>query len=110
MNSMGNFNFPNGRDRFNEDPNLLIPGAWQIERNSPEEREILAGFRRVYFNNSEIITEEMMPQWVDFCTDRESTIGISKFVDFHYKHQPVYYYRFSYSGSFSLAQVRKTIF
>lgn len=103
--SMSNYLFPNGRDRFNRDPNLLIPYTWKIERNSPEEREILDGFRRVYFNGSETITEDMMMQWVDFCTDREKTAAISKFVDFHYKEQPVYYYRFSYSGAFSVTQV-----
>jgi hypothetical protein len=105
VDSMSNMNFPNGRNRFNADPNLLIPGAWKIERNSPEEREILDGFRRVYFNGSEVITEDMMWQWTEFCSDREGIIGISKFVDFHYKKQPVYYYRFGYSGAFSLTKV-----
>ena len=105
MDSMTNLLFPNGRDRFNADPHLLIPDAWKIERNSDEAMEIIDGFRRVYFNGSEVVTEDMMMQWMEFCSDRENAFGMSKFVDFHYKQQPVYYYRFSYSGAFSFSQV-----
>ncbi|CAG9798541.1 unnamed protein product [Chironomus riparius] len=104
MDSMTNLLFPNGRDRFNADPHMLIPDAWKIERNSSEAWEIIDGFRRVYFNGSEIVTEDMMMQWMEFCSDRENAFGMSKFVDFHYKEQPVYYYRFSYSGAFSFSQ------
>jgi carboxylesterase type B len=73
--SMGNMLFPDGPTRFNANPHLLIPDAWQIEPNSSEAREILAGFRRVYFNGSETITPEMMWQWTQFCSDRCSTTG-----------------------------------
>jgi hypothetical protein len=103
--SMSNMLFPNGRDRFNADPHLLIPDAWRIERNSADAREIIDGFRRVYFNGSEIVTEDMMWQWTEFCSDREAIFGISKMVDFHSKKQPVYYYKFGYSGAFSLTKV-----
>jgi carboxylesterase type B len=47
-----------------------------------------------------------MWQWTQFCSDRETLFGISKLVDFHYQKQPVFYYRFSYSGSFSYSQQR----
>jgi hypothetical protein len=101
--SLTNILFPQGRDRFNADPHLLIPYNWEIRRNSPEEAEILDGFRRVYFNGSTVI--EDMWQWVQFCNDRENIFGISKLVNFHYKVQPTYYYTFSYVGAFSLTQV-----
>lgn len=103
--SMSNMLFTDGPTRFNENPNLLIPDAWQIAPNSPEAQEIIDGFRRVYFNDSDTITSDMMWQWSQFCSDRELLFGVSKLVDFHYKKQPTFYYRFSYSGSFSYSQV-----
>ena len=106
VDSMANMGWPEGRTRFNENPNLLIPDAWQIEPDSSEAQEIIDGFRRVYFNGSEIITPEMMWQWTQFCSDREIIFGVSKLVDFHYKQQPTYYYRFSYSGNLSYTQIR----
>lgn len=106
VDSMLNRLSPDGPTRFNENPNLLIPDAWKIEPNSLEAQEILAGFRRVYFNGSQTITPDMMNEWVDFCSDREIIFGMSKLVDFHYKRQPTYYYRFSYSGAFSYTQQR----
>jgi carboxylesterase type B len=106
VDSMSNMLFPDGPTRFNENPNLLIPDAWQIEPNSAEAREIIDGFRRVYFDGSEIIRPDQLWQWTQFCTDREHAFGISKLVDFHYQKQPVYYYRFSYSGAFSYTQVK----
>lgn len=106
VDSMANMLFPDGPSRFNENPNLLIPDAWQITPNSPEAQEIIAGFRRVYFNGSDTITSDMLWQWTQFCSDREVLFGISKLVDFHYKQQPTFYYRFSYSGSFSYTQVK----
>lgn len=109
MHSMENLNFPEGRDRFNEDPHLLIPDAWKIERDSPEAEEIIDGFRRVYFGGSEVITEEMMMEWMEYCSDRENIFPMSKFVDFHRNHQPIYYYRFSFSGAFSFHQVSQLI-
>ena len=108
--SMGNMNFPDGPTRFNENPHLLIPAAWQIEENSSEAREIIDGFRRVYFNGSETITPDMLWQWTIFCSDREILFGISKLVDFHYQKQPTFYYRFNYSGSFSYTQVKFNFF
>lgn len=106
VDSMANMNFPDGPTRFNENPHLLIPDAWKIAPNSPEAQEIINGFRRVYFNGSTTITPNMLWQWTQFCSDREVIFGISKLVDFHYKKQPTYYYRFSYSGAFSYTQVR----
>jgi carboxylesterase type B len=109
VDSLANMLFPDGPDRFNENPHLLIPDAWKIPPDSAEAREIIDGFRRVYFNGSETITQDMMWQWTEFCTDREMIFGISKLVDFHYPKQPTYYYRFSYSGSFSYTQVNHYI-
>ncbi|CRK97482.1 CLUMA_CG010871, isoform A [Clunio marinus] len=103
--SMTNMLFPDGITRFNENPNLLIPDAWQIEANSQEANEIINGIRRVYFNGSDVIRPDMLWQWTQFCSDRELIFGVSKLIDFHYKRQPVYYYRFSYSGSLSFSQI-----
>lgn len=106
VDSMSNMLFPDGPDRFNENPNLLIPAAWEIPHDSPDAREIIDGFRRVYFNSSETITPDMMWQWTEFCSDREVIFGVSKLVDFHHAKQPTFYYRFSYSGAFSYTQVK----
>lgn len=107
--SMTNMLFPDGPTRFNADPHLLIPDAWQIERNSSEADEIISGFRRVYFNGSDVIEPDMLWQWTQFCSDRELIFRVSKLVDFHRELQPTYYYRFSYSGSFSYTQVRNDL-
>lgn len=108
--SMRNMLHPEGQTRFNNNPHLLIPEAWQITPNSSEANEIISGIRRVYFNDSVVITPEMLWEWTQFCSDRELIFGISKLVDFHYKNQPTFYYRFSYSGSFSFTQVITKIF
>lgn len=106
VSSMTNMLSSGGLQRFNDNPHLLIPDAWQIEPNSSEANEIIDSIRRIYFNGSDVITPEMLWQWTEFCSDRENTFGMSKLVDFHHSRQPTFYYRFSYSGSFSYFQVK----
>lgn len=91
-------------ERFNHNPNLLVPPEWNIEPNSPEANEVINGFRNLYFNGSRNITTDYALQWSHYSTDRDFIFGMSKMVRLHRSRQPIYYYRFSYSGALNIAK------
>ena len=91
-------------ERFNQNPNLLVPLEWNIQPNSPQALEVIAAFRNLYFGGAQIITQDMALQWSDYVSDREFIFGISKMARLHRARQNVYYFRFSYKGSLSFAQ------
>lgn len=86
-------------ERFNQNPNLLIPTEWNLTPGSPQANEVINGFRNLYFGGAVNITTDMALQWADYSSDRDYNFGISKLARLHRVHQPVYYYRFSYEGS-----------
>lgn len=91
-------------ERFNQNPNLLIPPEWNVQPNSAAAMEIINAFRSIYFFGSPVITQDMVWQWSQYVSDREFIFGISKLARLHRIHQSVFYFRFSYSGSLSFAQ------
>jgi acetylcholinesterase len=91
-------------ERFNQNPNLLIPPEWNLAPNSPEALEVIDAFRSLYFNGSTVITTDMALQWAEFSSDREFIFGISKQARLHRLRQSIYYFQFSYSGALSFVQ------
>ena len=91
-------------ERFNQNPNLLVPLEWNIQPNSPQALEVIAAFRNLYFGGVQNITQDMALQWSDYVSDREFIFGISKMARLHRARQNVYYFRFSYKGSLNLAE------
>jgi carboxylesterase type B len=91
-------------ERFNQNPNLLIPPEWNLRPNSTEAFEVINAFRSIYFGGSPVITQDMAWQWTQYVSDREFIFGISKQARLHETRQSVYYFRFSYSGALSFAQ------
>ena len=95
---------PTHLEPFNQNPNLLVPPEWNLTPNSPFANEVITAFRNLYFGGSSVITPDMALQWANYASDREYIYGISKMARLHRVRQPVYYYRFSYSGALSFAQ------
>ena len=91
-------------ERFNQNPNLLIPSEWNLTPNSPQAFEVINAFRSIYFGGSPVITQDMPWQWAQYVSDREFIFGISKQARLHRIRQSIYYFRFSYVGSLSFAQ------
>ena len=91
-------------ERFNQNPNLLVPSEWNLTPNSAEALEVITAFRNLYFGGSQNITQDMPWQWASYVSDREFNFGISKQARLHQLRQSVYYFRFSYSGALSFAQ------
>lgn len=97
-------NNPLALERFNQNPNLLVPLEWNIAPNSPQAQEVIAAFRTLYFGGAQNITANMAVQWSDYVSDREYISGISKLARLHRPLQRVFYYRFSFSGALSFGQ------
>lgn len=97
-------NDPTHLEAYNQNPNLLVPSEWNLIPNSPNSNEVLAAFRNLYFGGAQTITPDMALQWANYASDREYIFGISKLARLHRYRQPVYYYRFSYSGALSFSQ------
>jgi carboxylesterase type B len=91
-------------ERLNMNPNLLVPLEWNIEPGSPRAQEVIAAFRSLYFGGAQTITADMALQWSDYVSDRLYVFGISKLARLHRPLQPVFYYRFSFSGALSFGQ------
>lgn len=91
-------------ERFNMNPNLLVPTEWNLTPNSPQAFEVINAFRNVYFGGAANITTDMAWQWSNYVSDREFIFGISKQARLHRARQQVYYFRFTYTGSLSFLQ------
>lgn len=91
-------------ERFNQNPNLLIPSEWNLTPNSPEAIEVINAIRQTYFFGLAVLNEDLIWQWAAYVSDREFIFGISKQARLHQSRQQVFYYRFSYVGALSFAQ------
>lgn len=97
-------NDPLALQAFNQNPNLLVPSEWNLAPNSADALAVISAFRSLYFGGAQNITIDMAEQWSNYVSDREYIFGISKLARFHSRRQPVFYYRFSYSGSMNFGQ------
>lgn len=97
-------NDPSILERFNQNPNLLVPPEWNITPNSPDAASVITAFRNLYFGGNQNITTDYALQWSHYATDRDFVFGMSKMVRLHRNRQSVYYYRFSYSGALNIAK------
>lgn len=92
-------------DRFNANPHLLIPPEWNLTPNSPEANEVIIAFRNLYFGGSTTITMANYWGWTQYISDFEFIFGVVKANRLHWNRQNVYHFKFSYSGTLSLAQL-----
>lgn len=95
---------PTHLEAFNQNPHLLVPPEWNLAPNSIDAMTVIIAFRLIYFDGAETITPSMALEWANYASDREFNFGISKLARLHRLRQPVYYYRFSYSGALSFGQ------
>lgn len=91
-------------ERFNQNPNLLLPPEWNLTPNGANAIEVINAFRSVYFGGATEITTELAWQWSNYVSDREFIFGISKQARLHRNWNSTFYFRFSYSGALSFAQ------
>lgn len=91
-------------ERFNQNPNLLIPPEWELLPNSIQALEVINVFRVIYFGGAQNITVEHAHGWSQYVSDREFIFGISKQARLHQIRQRVFYFKFNYSGALSFAQ------
>ncbi len=99
------FQDPTLLNRFNQNPNLLIPPEWDIAPNSPEATEVITAFRNLYFGGSTIITSGQSLGWSQYVSDREFIFGCERAARVHFNQQNVYYFRFSFSGSKNVSEI-----
>ena len=106
LNSIANIrDDPSILERFNQNPNLLIPREWNIAPNSQTATQMIASIRSVYFQGSQVLTPAMEWEWSNFVSDREFILGVSRQANWHVSLQPTYYFQFSYSGSLNLFKI-----
>jgi carboxylesterase type B len=96
---------PNQLDRFNQDPNLLIPLEWNLTPSSAEALEVISAFRNLYFGGASVITSSHFWGWTQYVSDREFIFGCDKAARLHWNQQPLYNFKFAYSGAMSVAQI-----
>lgn len=96
---------PNLLDRFNQNPHLLVPVEWNLAPGSPQAQEVITAFRNLYFGGATTITTAHSWGWTQYVSDREFIFGCDKAVRLHWNRQPVYNFRFSFTGAMSMAQI-----
>lgn len=89
--------------RINNNRTVLIPYRWNIPWNSPEATEITTAIYDFYFNGQPI-SRELRWEWSQFLSDQMFNYDIDRTVRLTSAAQvpPVYYYKFSFEGSFSI--------
>lgn len=92
-------------ERFNQNPNLLIPREWNIEPNTQTASQMITAIRNTYFGGRLTVTPDMEWEWSNFVSDREFILGVSRAANWHVNFQPTYYFKFSYSGSLNLLKI-----
>lgn len=90
-------------NEMNENPFLIVPSEWNLTPESPEAVEVIETFNKVYLTNLKNVSAAAW-EWANYFSDREIIFGVSKQAQFHSKVQPVYYFRFSYSGALNFGQ------
>lgn len=92
-------------NRFNQDPNNLLPIEWNLTPNSLEANEVIIAFRNLYFNGETQITFDHIWGWTQYVSDREFIFGVDKLTRLHWQKQSLYKFMFSYSGAKSVLQI-----
>jgi bile salt-stimulated lipase len=93
-------------ERFTENKNLLVPQLWELQPGSAQAQQVIASFQETYFGGKLNSSSEVLWQWANYASDRHFIYGMSKISRAHSSVQDVYFYKFSYSGSFNFYKVR----
>lgn len=90
-------------ENLKQNPFALVPSDWNLSPGSSEAEEVIEAFRKIYLIESKNISEAAW-EWANYFSDREFVFGIIKQAQIHSKLQPVYFFRFSYSGALNFGQ------
>lgn len=94
---------PNVFNAFNENPHIMVPFQWNVSESSPESERIVENISEFYFQGAPLSTAVRYP-YTQYNTDLMFARGIDMTANIHSKQQdaPVYYYKFSFTGSLNL--------
>lgn len=92
-------------DGYNENPHFLVPTSYHLPRNSLEEREVAATFKKMYFGG-ENLSSSNLHGFADYHTDAQFKLQTQRFLLLFQEHSsmPIYKYDFSYEGSLSFVK------
>lgn len=98
---------PDIYDRFEANPNMFVPPAWEIGAGTRESDDISDQVKDMYFGGAEM-TEKL--NYVDYSSDLHFHYPTYKTVKMMAAHQttstaPIYNYLFSFDGTLNLAKV-----
>lgn len=90
---------------INNNPELLVPGEWNIPIGSQASREITDEIRNFYFRGT-TLGDDMRVEWSQYLTDVLFAAGIDYQNRLHSERQgnPIFYYMFSFDGSLNLVK------
>lgn len=94
---------PNVFNVYNADPHIMIPKTWNVSRDSPESDDIVKHISEFYFQGRPLSTA-VRHQYTQYNTDLMLARGIDITAEIHSRKQvqPVFYYKFSFTGSLNL--------
>lgn len=91
---------PGMLERYNENPDFLVPLSFNLPRNSVESREVSTTFRQLYFGG-ENLSSRNLNGFADYQTDAQFKFTTQRVLNLFMEHSntPIYKYSFSYDGS-----------
>jgi carboxylesterase type B len=91
-------------ERFTQNQDLLLLEDWTFpDRKSKD--EVIQQILDLYFGGKLNSTWDFGYQFANYISDRSFVFGISKMFMLHSELQDVYYYKFSYNGSFNYMKI-----
>lgn len=93
------------RDTVNANRNMVVPTTmWDVEPNSAAGNAITTSFWSHYLNGQDLSLANRY-EWSQFNSDVHFNWGVDQCVRYHArKTSPVYYYVFSYDGTFNMVK------
>lgn len=96
----------NVRDTINANRSLVVPTTlWDVDPNSASGQAITNAFWDFYMNGQNLALGNRY-EWSQFNTDVHFVWGIDQTIRYHLQHKvsPLYYYKFSFDGSFNMVK------
>lgn len=86
-------------DRYNENDDFFVPLSFNLDKNSPEVKEVASVFKNLYFNGEQL-SSESLNEWAKFHTDAQFKFPADRAIKSfaNVSSHPIYYYDFSYDG------------
>ncbi|XP_035774123.1 LOW QUALITY PROTEIN: neuroligin-4, Y-linked-like [Anopheles albimanus] len=90
-------------ETFNNNPQLLVPIAWNVARDSARSSVISQAFAQYYWQSESLDFMRLVP-FTSYMTDHLYSYGILEAARRHSLRTPVYVYQFAYDGDLNLVK------